>query len=282
MLSLGGIITAMVTPFDSDGRLAEDKAVSLMDHLTRNGSNGLVLCGTTGEGATLTDAEMYRMWQLGVEEADATIIAATGTNDTAHSVERTQRATELGADAMLVVCPYYNKPSPRGIVSHFEAIARATDRPIIVYNIPSRCGVDISNELLRELAEIENVTAVKQARFQDIEPVDGMDLLAGNDEVLCEVLDKGGSGGVLVASHIVGSEMRRMMEEPAQRHEIHNSLTELFKALTIASNPAPIKTALNMLGYEVGGLRLPLVEPTESEGAQIHKALETHGLLSAV
>jgi 4-hydroxy-tetrahydrodipicolinate synthase len=272
----------MVTPFDIDGRLAEDKAVSLMDHLTRNGSNGIVLCGTTGEGTTLTDGEMYRMWQLGVEEADATIIAATGTNDTAHSVERTERATELGADAMLVVCPYYNKPSPRGVVAHFEAIARATDRPIIVYNIPSRCGVDISNELLRELAEIENVTAVKQARFQDIEPVDGMDLLAGNDDVLCEVLDKGGSGGVLVASHIVGLEMRRMMDEPAQRHEIHNSLTELFKALTIASNPAPIKTALNMLGYEVGGLRLPLVEPTENEGAQIQRALETHGLLSTV
>jgi 4-hydroxy-tetrahydrodipicolinate synthase len=142
--------------------------------------------------------------------------------------------------------------------------------------------VDISNELLKELAEIENVMAVKQARFQDIEPIDGMDLLAGNDEVLCEVLDKGGSGGVLVASHIVGSEMRRMVDEPANRQEIHNSLTGLFKALTVASNPAPIKAALNMLGYEVGDLRLPLVGPTEAESSEIHRALETHGLLSTV
>ena len=182
----------MVTPFDADGRLDEAAAVRLMKHLLDNGSDGLVLAGTTGEGSTLDDEEKLRLWQLAKDECpDALLIAGTGSNDTAHTVHLTEQAGELGMDAMLVVTPYYNKPNPRGIKAHFEAAARVTDKPIVVYNIPSRCVVDIPNDLLRELAEIDNVSAVKQARDEDLEPIDGMDLLAGNDDMLARVMDAG-------------------------------------------------------------------------------------------
>ncbi len=155
---IGGVLTAMVTPFGADGGLDEDASVRLMHHLLEHGSDGLVLAGSTGEGATLTDAEKLRLWELGVAESgDALVVAGTGTYDTRHSVELTERATELGVDAMLVVTPYYNKPNRRGIVAHFEAVAAATDKPVIVYNIPGRCVIDIPNDLLAELAQIENV-----------------------------------------------------------------------------------------------------------------------------
>jgi 4-hydroxy-tetrahydrodipicolinate synthase len=284
-MALGGIITAMVTPFDELGGVNEDAAVRLMRHLLDNGSDGLVVCGTTGESPTLTDEEKYRLWDLAVSEFgnEATIIAGTGTNDTAHSAHLTEKATEIGVDAVLVVTPYYNKPNERGVIAHFNAVAAATDRPLVVYNIPSRVVVDIPNDLLRRLAdEIPNVSAVKQARFEDIEPIEGMDLLAGNDDVLAEVLDKGGTGGILVASHIVGPEMRRMIDEPEAREEVHGSLSDVFQALTVTTNPIPVKAALKLLGHDVGGLRLPMVEASEDELAVIRSALERHGLLSAV
>jgi 4-hydroxy-tetrahydrodipicolinate synthase len=244
----------------------------------------VVVAGTTGEGATLTDEEKLRLWELAVAECgDAQVIAGTGSNDTAHSVELTERATELGVDAMLVVTPYYNKPNRRGVVEHFRAVAAATDKPVIVYNIPSRCVVDIPNELLRELAqEIPNASAVKQARLEEIEPIDGMDLLAGNDDRLAETLDNGGTGGILVASHLVGPEMRRMIDEPDARWEIHESLEDVFEAMTVTTNPIPVKTAVNMVGLDAGGFRLPMVEASEDEAAVIRQALERHGLLSAV
>ena len=282
-VALGGILTAMVTPFDPAGRVDDEAAARLIHHLLENGSDGLVVAGTTGEGATLTDEEKYRLWELAVSESrDAPIIAGTGTNDTAHSVELTERATEIGVDAMLVVTPYYNKPNRRGILAHFRAVAAATDRPIVVYNIPSRCVVDIPNDLLRELAEIPNVQAVKQARTEDVRPIEGLDLLAGNDDMLADVLDMGGTGGILVASHLVGPEMRRMIDEPDSRREIHESLAELFRALSVTTNPIPVKAAMNLTGFEVGGLRLPMVEASEEEIAEIRGALERHGLLSAV
>jgi 4-hydroxy-tetrahydrodipicolinate synthase len=284
-MALGGIFTAMVTPFDELGGVNEDAAVRLMRHLLDNGSDGLVVCGTTGESPTLTDEEKYRLWDLAVSEfgGEATIIAGTGTNDTAHSAHLTEKATEIGVDAVLVVTPYYNKPNERGVIAHFNAVAAATDRPVVVYNIPSRVVVDIPNDLLRRLAdEIPNVSAVKQARFEDIEPIEGMDLLAGNDDVLAEVLDKGGTGGILVASHIVGPEMRRMIDEPEARQEVHESLSDVFQAFTVTTNPIPVKAALKLLGHDVGGLRLPMVEASEEELAVIRSALERHGLLSAV
>jgi 4-hydroxy-tetrahydrodipicolinate synthase len=283
MARIGGILTAMATPFDREGDLAEEAAVALMRHLLDNGSDGLVLAGTTGESPTLTDEEKVRLWELGVEECpDALVLAGTGSNDTRHTIELTERADEAGVDAMLLVTPYYNKPNRRGLIEHFRAVSAATDKPLVLYNIPSRTVIDMPNDLLRELAEIPNVAAVKQARYEDLAPIEGLDLLAGNDDMLADVLDMGGPGGVLVASHLVGNEMRRMIDEPESRREIHESLTDLFRALFVTTSPIPLKAALNMLGHEVGGLRLPLVEASEEERAAVREALERHGLLAAV
>jgi 4-hydroxy-tetrahydrodipicolinate synthase len=282
-VNLGGILTAMVTPFDADGGLDEETSARLMRHLFDNGSDGLVLAGSTGESATLTDEEMVRLWELGVAESGGRpIVAGTGSNDTRHAVELTERATEAGVDAVLVVTPYYNKPNRRGLIAHYEAVAAATDLPVILYNIPSRSVIDMPNDLLRELAEIPNVAGVKQSRYEDVEPIEGLALLSGNDDMLADVLDVGGTGGISVASHLVGPELRRMIDEPESRHEIHQSLSDLFKALFVTSSPIGIKAALEMAGHPVGGLRLPLIEASEDERAVIREALEHHGLLARV
>src|SRR5215207_3274133 len=281
-MALGGVLTAMVTPFDADGRLDEGAAVKLMRHLLDNGSDGLVLAGTTGEGSTLDDAEKLRLWQLAKDECpDALLIAGTGSNDTAHTVHLTEQASELGMDAMLVVTPYYNKPNARGLKAHFEAAARVTDKPIVVYNIPSRCVVDIPNDLLEELGQIENVSAVKQARFEDVEPIDGLDLLAGNDDMLARVMDLGGSGGILVASHLFGPEMKRIVEEPDARADVDAEIRDAYEALSVTVNPIPVKTALALLGLLDPNFRLPMVPATPDEEAEVRSMLERHGLLQA-
>jgi len=285
MPDLGAILTAMVTPFDAQLRLDEDATVRLMEHLVSHGSDGVVACGTTGEAATLTDEEHLRVIELAVQtlRGRGTVVAGVGSNDTRHAVELTERATALGADAMLHVTPYYNRPNRRGIVAHFEACARATDKPIILYNIPSRTGVDMPNELLAELAErIENVVAVKQANNDNLAPIEGLELYAGNDDVLCDTLELGGVGGICVASHVVGEEMRRMVDEPARRREIDAGLRDVYEALSVTTNPIGVKAALNLLGHRVGGLRLPMVEADEHETAVIRAALERHGLLATV
>jgi 4-hydroxy-tetrahydrodipicolinate synthase len=283
---IGGILTAMVTPFDENGALAEEQAAALMRHLLEHGSDGLVLAGTTGEGATLSDEEKCRLWEIGVEVCgDAAVIAGTGTNDTRHSVELTERASEIGVDAVLCVTPYYNKPNRSGLIGHYEAIAGSTDKQVILYNIPSRVVVDVPNDLLAELARSDNVSAVKQANPDNLAPIEGLDILAGNDDMLADVLDMGGAGGILVGSHLVGEEMRRMIDEPDRRREIAAEIQPLLEPLSapgVTTNPIPIKTALRMVGHDVGGLRLPLGEPTEDETAAIRAALERHGLLSAV
>jgi 4-hydroxy-tetrahydrodipicolinate synthase len=283
-MPIGGVLTAMVTPFDDDGRVDESAAVELMRHLLANGSDGLVIAGTTGEGATLDDEEKCRLFELAVAECgDATVIAGTGSNDTAHTVHLTERATEIGVDAHLIVTPYYNKPNERGIVAHFKAIAEATDLPLIAYNIPSRCVVDVSNDLLRELAAtIPQVQAVKQANDDNLAPIEGMDLLAGNDDVLARTMEAGGTGGILVASHLFGKEMRRIIDEPDNRQQIQESLAPALRALTVDTNPMPIKTALRMAGHRVGGFRLPMVDLSDEDAAVIREMLERYGLLSAV
>jgi 4-hydroxy-tetrahydrodipicolinate synthase len=280
---IGGILTAMVTPFGSDGELNEDATARLIRHLLDNGSDGLVLAGSTGEAATMTDDEKVRLWEIGAAESgDATVIAGTGTYDTRHSIELTERAAEVGVDAVLIVTPYYVRPNRRGIKAHYEAIATATDLPIVAYNIPSRTATDMPNDLLAELGQIENVVAVKQARYEDMATIDGLDLLAGNDDILAKTMDLGGTGGILVASQLVGTEMRRIVDEPDRRHEIEDGLRDLYEALSVTTNPIPVKAALNMIGQDAGGLRLPLVEATEEEKAVIRTALERHQLLAAV
>ena len=282
-VKLGGILTAMVTPFEADGALDEEGAARLMRELLESGSDGLVVAGSTGEGATLTDDEKARLWEIGVEESgDAPVIAGTGTYDTRHTIELTRRATEIGVDAVLVVTPYYVKPNRRGLKAHFEAVAASTDLPVILYNIPARCAVDMPNDLLAELAQIENVTAVKQARYEDLAPIEGLDLLAGNDDVLAKVLDMGGTGGILVASQLVGREMRRMIDEPESRAEIHASLEDLFEALTVTTNPIPVKAAWTWPGTRWAGSGCRSSRPSEEEEAVIRAALERHGLLARV
>ncbi|CAN5192252.1 MAG: 4-hydroxy-tetrahydrodipicolinate synthase [Thermoleophilaceae bacterium] len=277
-----GILTAMVTPFDANGELAEDATASLVRHLLENGCDGLVLAGSTGEGSTLSDEEKLRLWEIGVAESgEAPVIAGTGSNDTRHSVELTHRAAEVGVDGVLVVTPYYNKPDRRGLIAHFGAVAAASDLPVIVYNIPSRSVIDMPNDLLAELGEIDNVVAVKQSRYEDVQPIEGLDLLAGNDDALADMLDVGATGGICVASNVAGTEMRRMIDEPESRREVHDSLSDLFDALAQTPNPMGIKAALNMTGHDVGGLRLPLVEANEEEKAVVRASLERHRLLAA-
>lgn len=282
MGSLGTVITAIITPFDADLKVDEEAFVALMHHLRDHGSDGIVVCGTTGEAATLSDEEHLGLVELAVRERPEglTVIAGTGSNDTRHAVHLTERATELGVDATLSVTPYYNRPNRRGILAHFAEIDRATDRPIIVYNIPSRTATDMPNDLLAELAQLEHVTAVKQANNDNLALVDGLELYAGNDDIFARTLDLGGAGGILVASHIVGDEMARMVAEPERRAEIDASLRDVYAALGVTTNPIPVKAAVEMIGLRAGGLRLPLVEATAEEKAQIRAVLERHGLLS--
>jgi 4-hydroxy-tetrahydrodipicolinate synthase len=284
MPELGSVITAIVTPFDAQLAVDEEAFVALMAHLAANGSDGFVVCGTTGEAATLTDEEHLGLIELAVRErpAGASIIAGTGSNDTRHAVHLTERACALGVDAVLSVTPYYNRPSPRGIVRHYEEVAQASDVPVILYNIPSRTATDMPNELLARLAQIERIDYVKQANDDNLAPVDGLRIYAGNDGSFARTLDMGEAGGILVASHVVGPQMRRMVDEPENRAEIDASLQDVYKTLFITSNPTCTKAALEMLGHPVGGLRLPLLEADESERDQVRAMLERNGLLGHV
>ena len=206
-----------------------------MRHLVDHGSDGLVVCGTTGEASTLSDDEQLRMIELAVAEVGdrATVVAGAGSNDTRHAVHLTERATELGADAILSVTPYYNRPSRKGLVRHYEEVARATDRPIVLYNIPARTGTDMPNDLLAELAQIEHIEAVKQSNPDNLALVDGLDVYAGNDDDFLRTLELGGAGGILVAAHLVGEDLRRMVDEPDRRAEIDEGLRDVYEALAV-------------------------------------------------
>jgi 4-hydroxy-tetrahydrodipicolinate synthase len=281
MPGLGAILTAAVTPFHADGRVDEEAAVNLWKYLFDHGSDGLVIAGTTGEATTLTDEEHVGLVSLAVQEMGdhGSIVAGAGSNDTRHACELTEQVTDAGADAVLAVTPYYNKPNRRGILAHYREVARCTDKPIVLYNIPSRTAVNMPPDLLAELAQIENIAAVKQANDDDLQPIDGLNVYAGNDTTLARVLDFGGSGGVLVASHVVGREMRRMVDEPDRRAEIDASLQDVYAAMFVTASPAPCKAAMNLLGVDVGGLRLPMVPCDDAELETVRTALEAHGLL---
>ena len=279
--SLGSIITAIVTPFDQQGNVDEAGFVELLSYLAANGSDGFVICGTTGEAATLSTDEHLALIELAVANRPegTSIIAGAGSNDTRHAVVMTERSTELGADAILSVTPYYNRPNRRGIVAHYEEVVKATDKPIILYNIPTRTGTNLPNEFLAELAQLDQIEFVKQANPDDVAQVDGLGLYAGNDDMLAEVLDLGGLGGILVASHVVGPQMRQMVEQPELRGELDASLAEIYAALGVTTNPIPVKAALSLLGLPSGPLRLPLVEASAEERAVVEAALTNLGLL---
>jgi 4-hydroxy-tetrahydrodipicolinate synthase len=281
MTDLGVTLTAVVTPFDAQERVNEEAFVALMHHLAAHGTEGFVVAGTTGEASTLTDEEQLGLIGLAASErpAGTTIVAGTGTNDTRHAVHLTEGATELGADAILSVTPYYNKPSPLGLRNHYEAIAASTDKPVLLYNHPGRTGTNIGPELLAELAQIEHIDGVKQANPDELQLIDGLDLYAGDDATFARTLDMGGAGGILVSSHVVGEEMRRMVDEPENRAEIDASLRDVYETLFLTASPTCVKAALNLLGHNAGGVRLPIVEATEQELAAVRSMLERHGLL---
>jgi 4-hydroxy-tetrahydrodipicolinate synthase len=284
MSDLGAVITAIVTPFDEQLGVDEEAFVSLMYHLAANGSDGFVVCGTTGEASTLSDSEHMGVVELAVRErpAGVTIIAGAGSNDTRHAVELTERANELGVDAVLSVTPYYNRPNRRGIIAHFEAVAAASEVPVILYNIPARTGTDMPNDLLERLAQIERVDYVKQSNAANLAPVDGLAIYAGDDTLFARTLDMGGPGGILVASHIVGPQMHRMVDEPENRAAIDAELQDVYSTLFMTASPTCTKAALELLGHRVGGLRLPMVAADESEREAVRAMLERHRLLGHV
>jgi len=290
--SLGTILTAMVTPFDADLAVDHDKLAELAKHLVANGSDGLVVAGTTGESPTLTDDEKVAMFRSVVAAVGdrVPVVAGTGSNDTAHSVALTRSAEKCGVDAVLVVTPYYNKPPERGLLAHFRAVAAATSLPLIVYNIPGRSVVNLSPEALATLGEVDNIVAVKQANpdldeLHRLRELSDLGIYAGNDDMLLDVLKMGGLGGICVASHVVGprlAEMARLVRagDVAAAEGLDEGLRALYKTLFLTANPILIKEALNLLGHEVGGLRLPLVPATAQESAAVAAELWSLGILS--
>ena len=276
----------MATPFREDGRVDLDGARRLAAHLLEHGSHGLVLAGTTGECPTLTDGEEIELLHaVRAEVGDgALLICGTGTNDTQHSRELTKMAADAGADASLVVVPYYNKPNREGIRAHFEAVAEAVpELPMVMYNIPSRVIVNADRELLQELAAVDNIVAVKQANDEELGPIEGLDVLAGNDNTFLRVLEFGGAGGILVAAHVVGDQMREMWDA-AQAGDLERSrridaeLQPVYAGLSVTTNPIPVKAALSMLGLASDRVRLPLVTADAEQRTAIRSALEGIGL----
>ncbi|HEV7771610.1 MAG TPA: 4-hydroxy-tetrahydrodipicolinate synthase [Solirubrobacterales bacterium] len=286
MKEIRGVITAMATPFDEAGGVATDAGRRLAAHLLEHGSHGLVIGGTTGECPTLTDEETILLLRAVREEVgdDVLLVCGTGTNDTRHSRELTKMAAEGGADASLVVAPYYNKPNRAGLRAHFEAVAEAVPGlPLVMYNIPARVVINMPPDLLAELAAVDNIVAVKQANDEELGPIDGLSVLAGNDNTFCRVLEFGGAGGITVASHVVGDRMREMWDaaqggDIARAQEIDAELTPLYEGLSVTTNPIPVKAALQMLGLASERMRLPLVPADASQRAAVRTALEGIGL----
>jgi 4-hydroxy-tetrahydrodipicolinate synthase len=282
----------MVTPFDRDGEVNTDAAKRLARHLIEHGSDGVVVAGTTGEASTLSDTEKLRLLDAVLEEIgdDATVVAGSGSNDTAHSIDLTRRAGERGVHALLVVTPYYNKPSRRGLVEHFKAVAGATDKPVMIYNIPGRTVINLEPDLQAELAQIDNIVAVKQANA-DIEQArriveeTGLALYAGDDPLLRPFAEIGGAGGVCVTSHVLGEQMKEMYEaaragDGERARALDDGLQEAYSAVTSGVIVTNLKAALDLLGFDVGGCRLPLLEATDDERAAMQALLERRGLVA--
>ena len=286
MPEIGGVITAMVTPFTEDGSVDEAAARKLARHLIENGSHGLVLSGTTGESPTLEDDEKLALLRAVRDELgpDVLLICGTGSNDTRHSEHLSAVAAGNGADAVLAVTPYYNKPNFAGIKAHYEAVSKAAGIPVVLYNIPSRAVVNLSPDQLAELAQIENVVAVKQANDDELQPIDGLRVLAGNDGTFLPALEMGEAGGILVASHLVGAEMREVYDAAQagdldRARELNGKLQPVYEMVSHV-NPIPVKAALELLGICSCRARLPIVEANEEERDEIRQVLETQGLLT--
>jgi 4-hydroxy-tetrahydrodipicolinate synthase len=293
MARFGRVVTAMVTPFTEDRSLDLDRAQELAAWLVDHGSDGIVVTGSTGESATLTDEEKISMWRAVAEAAGdrATVIAGTGTYDTAHSIHLSHEAEKAGVAGLLIVTPYYNKPPQRGLLEHFSRIAEGTPLPILAYNIPGRTGLRIEHETLLRMAEVENIVAVKDSTG-DFDAVahlvraapDGFEVYTGDDWAIFGSVCLGAVGVVSVASHVVGERIRQMIEQLeggdlASARKAHYELMPVFDALFITSNPIPLKRAMALIGQPVGPPRLPLVDANDDETARIEAALKESGVL---
>jgi 4-hydroxy-tetrahydrodipicolinate synthase len=289
---LGEVLTAVVTPFGRDGAVDFERFRELARYLVESGSDGLVVAGTTGESPNLTDDERLELLRVAVDvlRGRGTVVAGTGTYSTAHSVHLTREAHHLGVDGFLVVTPYYNKPPVRGIVEHFRAIADVSDKPIVVYNIPGRVVLNLEPDTIVELADIPTVRAVKQAnddlaQARRIVAETDLDLYAGDDNLVFPFLELGGIGGVCVHTHVVGPRVKAMIRafregDAETARQIDQELEPVYELLKVQTNPIAIKAALNLLGHDVGGLRLPLVEADEGEIGRVRDCLERLGLLT--
>lgn len=279
----------MATAFRPDGELDIDSTRKLAAYLVENGSHGLVVAGSTGESSTLEDDEKIDLTKAVVEEVgpEVTVIVGSGSNDTRHSVELTKMAAEAGADSALIVTPYYVRPNRAGIRRHFEAVAEGSPGfPIVAYNIPSRTGINMPPEFLAELAQIDEVKAVKQANDDDLGPIEGLDVLAGNDGTFLPTLKFGGAGGILVASHLDNGRMRTIWDLWQEgRHDeaeaLDNQLQPLYEAMGVVVNPIPVKAALAARGLLPPTMRLPLVEPTDQERDAVEELLAEAGVPAA-
>ncbi|MBF7082395.1 4-hydroxy-tetrahydrodipicolinate synthase [Desulfallas sp. Bu1-1] len=289
----GRVLTAMVTPFKSDMTIDYEQVKKLARHLVQSGSDGLVVAGTTGESPTLSKEEKIELFRVVVEEVggDAVVIAGTGGNNTAASVELTQAAEKVGADGVMLVCPYYNKPSQEGLYQHFKTVAQSTNLPVMLYNVPGRTAVNLLPQTVARLSKIDNIIAVKEASgsLDQVSELrrslpDHFAIYSGDDSLTLPILALGGKGVVSVASHIIGPQIQEMINafnsgNVTMAAKIHGNLLPIFKVLFITSNPVPLKAALNMLGWQVGGPRLPLVEASQSEKEAIKQALAEAKLL---
>ncbi len=276
----------MATVFDEDDRVDLGAVRGLARHLIESGSDGLVVAGTTGESPTLDDEEKLALLRTVLDEVagEAKVVLGSGSNDTRHSVQLTKAAADAGADAGLVVTPYYSRPNPAGLRGHFEAVAEGSpDLPLILYNIPARVVVNMEPGFLAELAQIPNVVAVKQANDAELREIPGLDLLAGNDTAFLDSLKAGGTGGILVAAHLVGERMRELYDlfragDVAGAERIDAELRPVYDAMAVTVNPIPVKAALEMAGLCSARMRLPMVEATEAEKDQIRNLLASAGV----
>ncbi|GBF34190.1 4-hydroxy-tetrahydrodipicolinate synthase [Desulfocucumis palustris] len=289
----GRVLTAMITPFTRDLAVDYSVARKLARHLVQSGSDGLVVCGTTGESPTLTRDEKLELFKIVVDEVggEATVIAGTGSNSTIPSIELTQAAEKVGVDGVMLVCPYYNKPSQEGLYQHFSAIAKSTNLPVMLYNIPGRTGVNLLPATMARLAELNNIVALKEAagsvdqvsELRRILP-DEFSIYSGDDSMTLSFMALGAKGIVSVVSHVVGPQMKQMVDaftsgNTTLAKQLHLQLYPIFKGMFINSNPSPVKAAMNMLGWQVGPPRLPLVEATAEEKEFIRGLLAEKNLI---
>lgn len=291
-MNFGQVLTAMVTPFDQNGEIDFNATKTLVEHLITNGTDGLVVAGTTGESPTLTTEEKIELFKCVVEAAAGRVhvIAGTGSNNTQASMSLTKLAEETGVDGIMLVAPYYNKPSQEGLYQHFKTIAESTSLPVMLYNIPGRSIVNISVETVVRLSEIPNVVSIKEAsgnldamaEIISKTPSD-FTLYSGDDGLTIPVLAIGGAGVISVASHIIGNDMQEMINafkngDAQKAAATHRNLLPIMRALFIAPSPSPVKAALNLNGIQVGGVRLPMVPLSNKEQSALEKVLQASGI----